>query len=244
MLRAQERVLNVGSKLSDVYTGRALVPGRGRSVHSVAYSAAVMADVPKGFWKCDEASGNLADSSGNAFTLTADAGLTYQETGPFGCDYSIQFNVKKASRTSITSVTGTLTMEAWVKWNALNSNSIFGNNNGGTNGYELTMQSSKLQAVCQGVGFLQPSGQTLTTGVWHHIVFQRLGGAGTVWRYYMDGQFDMSNCGTTNPIALSSATTTINRDTGSNINVAYYAIYETALTPARILAHYNAGVLL
>src|SRR3990172_11850583 len=44
------------------------------------YAEAVMALVPTAYWRLGEASGNLADSSGNSHTLTA-VGLTYDAAG-------------------------------------------------------------------------------------------------------------------------------------------------------------------
>lgn len=57
----------VGGTISSLKYG--YYPG----VPSSALANEIMADLPKGFWKLDEASGNFADSSGNGNTLTVPA---------------------------------------------------------------------------------------------------------------------------------------------------------------------------
>jgi hypothetical protein len=58
--------------------GRLTAASDGLSPTGNTLATEILADSPFGYWKCDEASGNFADSSGNGRTLTAAGNITYQ----------------------------------------------------------------------------------------------------------------------------------------------------------------------
>ena len=61
-----------------------------------AHAAAVNADSPEAFWRLDEASGTLADDTGNGHTGTAGGvggwAIGYREGGPWSGSYALGFN--------------------------------------------------------------------------------------------------------------------------------------------------------
>jgi hypothetical protein len=219
-------------------------PSRFKAVRSVAYAAAVLADTPKAYYKCDDASGNPQDSSGNALHMTTtSSGVTYQDPGPFGPDFCIRWNLKSTSRNAVSTVQSNWTLECWCKFNALNGSTVMCGN-GGTNGWEMYLPTTtNIGGIAQGVGGQTASGFTLSTGVWYHLVVQKQTGAGGLWLYYINGRPDMTRAGTSNPTAPGNTPgTTMNRANTGDISMAHFALYETALSATRILAHYEAGL--
>jgi hypothetical protein len=55
--------------------------GRAKAVVATTLSAAILMDAPFAFWKCDDASTSLADSSGNGFSLTTVTGTPTFKSG-------------------------------------------------------------------------------------------------------------------------------------------------------------------
>ena len=64
-----------------MFTGRAKA-GAGVVVAATTLAQAILADSPFAFWKCDDASTSLADSSGNGFSLTTAVGAPTFQSGP------------------------------------------------------------------------------------------------------------------------------------------------------------------
>lgn len=216
---------------------------------SAEYIAAVTADSPKAFWKMQDASGFPQDSSGNGFHMdTTVSSGTYQQGGPMD-DYSIEITrsegdgyVRNAGQ-PFSSVTDNFTIEAWIyplsdagvaeDWKViyLGESWVISWRNG-----------RKFELTYAGIADMGNSTATLALNTWHHIVCKRA--AGTTY-YYYNGAPD-STKGTNTPNAPSTAVALgINALGGPNSSfggrMAYVTFYETALSNARVLAHYNAG---
>lgn len=60
----------------------------------MSYESECLALSPSGYWKCDEASGSLSDSSGNSHTLTKQGAgtVTYQKAGPFAGSSAVELD--------------------------------------------------------------------------------------------------------------------------------------------------------
>jgi Concanavalin A-like lectin/glucanases superfamily/Right handed beta helix region len=156
-----------------------------------AYAGVVLSLTPAGYWKMNEASGNLADSSGNANTaVAAGAGLTYHVAGsirddadyavtmpgsgnprwavaasgslPSGNLFSLSFVFKKA-------VDGTL-MRIWMQQ---------------SNGFSAHFDTdNKLHFGQTGLSDITASTNTITGTGWHHVVMTK---NGTPAKIYLDG---------------------------------------------------------
>jgi hypothetical protein len=168
-------------------------------VPASSYITEVLADTPRGFWTCQETSGNLADSSGNGLTLTAAGSPTYSNAGPMS-DLAVGFTgAATASRAQVSAATDNLTMEAWVYVASLSGvRAVIVNQSAGV-GYQMGINASGgVVITLQGVGtFGGNASVPLTT--WTHIAVVR--DAGT-WKAYIDGSLDQANM-TTNSRARS-----------------------------------------
>lgn len=220
------------------------------------YVAAVLADSPRAYWKLDEASGLPQDSSGNGFHMTnsnsTSGAPTYHATGPMlGGDFAIAFlrsNLDGFSRsTSITSAVDNFTYELWMNWNGGTTDEgyIMCNIGSGVgHHFEMRQPSKKLEMTYDAVADMGLSATTFVASTWYHVVMLRR--SGTTF-YYVNGALD-STKGTNTPniptqgptIALPNTTpATSNTFDGS---LAHCAYYQTALSAARILVHYNAAL--
>lgn len=210
---------------------------------STLFSAAVFASAPKAYWKLQETAGLPVDSA-NGLNITSTAGApTYHSGGvPALGDFSILYNGGDShTRSSVVStVTDNLTFEGWIKPISIGANDqvLFYLGNGGSNGWGVFIDSNaKIQALCGGVGFLANSVASLSATLFTHIVVVR---RATVWEYYLNGVLDTANAGTTTPGAPSG--TTAWGSAALQFAAEHYVVYETALTAATILAHYNAAL--
>lgn len=83
----------------------------------MSYDSLVAALSSWGYWKEGEASGNLADSSGNARTMTVTGTPTYAQTGPGGNPDSVSWTntASQHAETSATTSSAAFTHLIWVK---------------------------------------------------------------------------------------------------------------------------------
>jgi Concanavalin A-like lectin/glucanases superfamily len=219
----------------------------------VSYSSEVLADSPLGYWRHDDASGFIQDSSGNARHSTAQFGVgsnTYAEAGAIASDPASK-SIKYASieqsipDEAALDFTSTCSLEAWVKRNSTGANHpIMGK---GSNGYYMdladTANSFRLRVTKQDVQDLVHSTISITNdGQFHHVVFTR---SGTTLNLYIDG---VDRTGSVFSTVDFVATTTSLRLGGDSNGVNFMdgwldevAVYSTQLSAARVLAHYNAA---
>lgn len=234
MLRTQDKRLHLGQTMAQIFSGP-LYTGPN------AYIENVMLDTPRAFYKMQDTSGNPVDSSGNSLNLTSVAGTPeYQQTGPMG-DYGIRcVGGETLDRSGhISTVTNNLTMEGWfnVELTTGDDQILFYNGNSGSNGWGIVVDNNgKFQYLCGGVALGTASSAAIEGVGYRHIVVVR--DAGT-WKYYVNGVSDTANAGTTAPGTPSGVT----KMGGGSVQTvyAYVAVYETALSAATILTHYNAS---
>lgn len=210
------------------------------------YNTEVLADSPAGFWKMDEASGNPQDSSGNGKHMTALSGIgtvVYEEAGPFSGSKSIRYIGSGSPALhhdgpNTLTVTDNFTIELWVK-GALDD--CGGITTGGVNlacRSRSTANGMNLFANTTVVGGDIPHGDSVN-GYWIHAAWIRRSGT---WESYLNGSLFLTS-GTATPSAHSltylGGTPTFNAQVTSLSNVA---VYNSALSAARILAHYAAAM--
>ena len=104
----------------------AILFGLQQASASDAYSSAVLADVPAGYWRLNETSGATAyDSSGHGNNGAIGSGVTLGQPGALvgSTDTAMSFNATSAAKVSVSTIAGltggshSFTSEAWLNLN-------------------------------------------------------------------------------------------------------------------------------
>lgn len=237
MLRSADKRLFLNAGLRDIPRGG--FPTYGHLAD--AYIAAVLADSPRVFWTLQEASGNPQDMSGNDRHATTVTGTpTYREAGPRGYDYGVLFGTGQyIERSSVVSTaTDNVTFEAWIyDSNDGQKGDIAQNGVAGTDGWGPHESGTPFRLIYYTSGVFGTSGPSIPDAVWSHIALKRTAGA---WTPYVNGVAG-SSLGST---AITTPTTRFRiAQSGAHgsLKLAYVALYDTALSTARINAHYTAA---
>jgi RHS repeat-associated protein len=218
-----------------------------------SYAAAVLADQPAGYWPLDEPAGpRAADATGNNNDATYGGAPLFGISGALadGADTGVRMsdradNVSAPASTSL-NLSSVFTAEAWVRFNAANASGVLfdkGQVNIGPNdpkGLVVKVSGDGTFAVGQSLGntiVTSNPGAVPHDGQWHHLVGVDSGGS--TGHVYVDGVNRDAVTDNTQPISAmpdnALAMAKIDAD------VDELAIYPTALSATRILAHYNAG---
>jgi Concanavalin A-like lectin/glucanases superfamily len=238
-----------------------------------AYSTAVLADSPVGFWKMTESGAPLANSGSDSTALTVLQGSpTYQAVQLVPSELLLNPNLpsgqgfqgpSSAAYSTEAGASGVVTVEAWYTPTATAVSQIIteivgkGSNAGGTTfEYELTLQSGKLAFTLYNptastlVGNVTGA-TTLVAGKTYHVVGTFVLSSGTsTTKVYLNGVQD----GTANITLVTGCVAGagvvwvgVRPDVlGSRFllgSVGWVAIYGATLSAARILAHFQAGML-
>ena len=133
-----------------------------------------MSDGLVGYWKMDEASGDILDASGNGYTGTTTG--TTVESGKYGNGRSFNGTTDYSDLGDIDMVTGkTLTASAWIKTTGQidQYEQIIGKN---YNGWSWALQgdntTNKVRFFVSANSYDDKavSNSTLNDGVWHHVI--------------------------------------------------------------------------
>jgi uncharacterized repeat protein (TIGR01451 family) len=215
---------------------------------AVGYSAQVLADSPLGYWRLDETSGTVAaDSSGNGRNGTIDAGVTLGApalAGGSGAAMSFTGTgpIVRVSGLGAAVLNGPAgqTLEFWAEPDPADAEWI---------AVGLAPASAdELQRYSDGQGYWAtfrtarlPGTPTRTSGA-HHFVVSRQPGVG--WKLYIDGTLVRS---------ADAGTFAISADLRIGFGESQFptrafkgridevAVYNSALSAARVLAHYLAA---
>lgn len=214
----------------------------------VAYAAAVLADTPYIFGPFLEGGGaTWADFSGNGQVGGWTPGGGHAGHSPYRCTgpgqgsyarYLIGGETWSAALTAGALPVDNLTLELWfrLEQSGVNETAIYVGN-GGADGYGLLVDGvgASFKGLLGGVGFLASSAATLAQNVWSMLTLRR---SATVWSYLVNGAVDTANAGTTAPNAPSAS---IAGGSGTIQQIVCNpSLYTTALSNARIAAHYAA----
>lgn len=218
----------------------------------MSYSSEVLADSPVAYYRMDEVSGLIQDSSGNANHATSTLGAgsaTYGEPGAIASDPTSKsikvatfgFDVPDHASLDWGDV---VTVEAWAKRNGIGTYQYFA-----VKGFSVSSgttvrfnPSNELELVSEAVGIIAESSVTITdTTGFHHFVTTW---NGTTSKIYIDGvdattpQFDLTLLDNADPlrIGLYDATTFL-----FNGWLDELAFYPTDLSQARVQAHFDAA---
>jgi hypothetical protein len=197
-------------------------------------------DVPKAMWKFMESTGSIFDTSGNSLDLTTITGTPdYNQEGAWVASPSVRLQGGEFIDRSVpvSTVTNNLTMEMYVHVEDIGQNQqeIMYNGVNTTNGCGIVVSVDRTWSYLVGNIAYGTLAQSLMPNRFAHIVVVRRAGT---WEYYIDGQLDTANAGTSAPVTPA---TRFRLGAGSvQTKYSYMAFYETALTSTRIKAHYDA----
>lgn len=232
-----------------------ILSGCAASRHS-SYSAAVLADTPLGFWRLDETTGALTalDSSGNGRALTVSSpptmGVASLLTGDadacmtFAAGSSQYLN--STNTTNLPTGAAAITLECWIKISGAPGATQFildcGDRSVATHHLVLAITSSRTIQLANGATTITSA--ALSTGAPHHLVGTY---DGTNLRLYVDGALAAGPTAATNALAYTGNSLAVGSQSGATPG-SYFsgqideaAIYNTALSAARVTAHYSAG---
>jgi hypothetical protein len=229
------------------FAGQMLLP---QASLAAGYATVILADHPSAYWRLGEASGatSVADSSGQNHTASVFGPVVLGASGAILGDTNTAARLNGQTAyirgASAMAVTADFTLEAWVKpATATASGSIVSLTNGNSSRM-LYLSGGQILAMAD-VSATWPSytvfGPTLDTS-WHHVVFAT--GGGTVLSLYVDGRAAGSaTVGTragfsANPVIGWTDATWMSKLAGTIDEVA---LYPTALSAARVAAHYSAA---
>lgn len=215
----------------------------------MTYASEVLADAPRAYWRLGDASGTtMTDSSGNArhgtyfgsptlgtvglLTGDGDTAITFDGIDDFG-------HLADATWMDTGSA---LTVEAWIKTTATSIRQIISRDDGsGSRSFQFRTNGASLEFVKIASGTVVSTiSTTINDGVRHHVVATY---DGANIRLYKDGTL-VQTTAATGSLDSDDVLRVGHRGTGSEFfsgvidEVAYYG---TALSLARIQAHYTAG---
>ena len=214
------------------------------------YSATVSADRPVGYWRLGEASGQATDASGNNHTSTVANVIGYGVAGAIAADGDTAMTFNGTSSylsipyTASLAPSPAISLEVWFNAAALPSvaailldteNSTF------AKGAKINFDTTGHAAFQIDPGSVVSSG-VLSLNTWHHVVATY---DGTYMRLYVDGAVVAGPTAATY-VANDGGAITIGAITNGSSNffngiLDEAAIYNYALTPARVTAHFMAA---
>jgi len=253
-VNAREKVIFSNGNSSNqglIVTDRRMWLGNGSNT---AYRTAVLEDSPRIYWELSDISGGTAiDSSGNGNTglIVNPSQLTSVDDGVFNLSGAgVQSTGTGYVRPLSTYTLGsTWTIESWFNYPFVGACSNGGwctlaRSNTSGDHQILIQQGTLLLGVWKNKtavptpanGFLSTgySVQALSRG-WHHLAVT---GSGGQTKFYVDGTL-VGTVSNYQPVDDLYFVGSMGSQPFGKIDE--FAVYNTALSPARILAHYNAG---
>jgi hypothetical protein len=233
-------------------------------IFTPSYSQVVLDDNPIGFWLLNETTGTTGDdltANNNNLTFFNSPTLNVA-TGLDGIPVGITFDGSNdrlnTSTVSIFNIaaSGNWSVEIWLKTNSSTFSNFFawrdstGSGNGVTTSISLnngTIGMIMLQTVdSSGNGLNVSHTNNYNDNAWHHVVCTATSGGAA--RLYVDG-VDRANTTTARRTNTSNRAIVVGaNDFGGGTYSQFYtgtatavSVYNTALSAAQVLAHYNAG---
>ena len=212
----------------------------------MSYDSEVLADSPVGYWKLTETSGTTAtDSAASPHNGTYKASPTLGVEGPFGAeDKAAKFTAASLQFVEIADAVAirygdVFTQEFWIKEPAeISTNVLMGK---GSNSGNARIVTKQLRGFKQNVGEFARTGNVLSAALpWSHLVLVKNAAESKV---YLNG-VEQAVTLTAQTCAETTAVLTIARASGSaeyaTAALSRVALYKTALSKARVEAHYAA----
>lgn len=226
----------------------------------MSYDSEVAADSPLAYWKMIDAAGPLVDTVAG-YNLVLTNAPTLGHAGPIlsvAGDRSVGFakassQYAQAAGNTTFVLGNAFTMEAWVKTNSkgvtTDRRSIFANTGAAhTPALEIGGQGTIGNRVClttPGSFICETDDWAVGIGEWAHVVYVRTGAGAGQQIIYVNGVAQPLRTDAAETFVDSAATWAIGRRTTNaqfwDGDIARAAIYGTALSQARVLAHLAAG---
>ncbi len=213
----------------------------------MSYSSEVLADSPKAYFRMAEASGLIQDSSGLAHHATVATGTaTYQQASPItsdASDFSIDFSSDNFSIPNHADLTfgDTLTAEAWVYRADLGVTRVISGRGGTALTWGVDGANDKIFTAKADTGAICYSSITLAASTWYHVVYTKATSTNTL---YING-VDVTSSVTNQTLASPAVPLIVGADYNGTLPWAgrldEVAFYATALSSARVSAHYAAA---
>lgn len=187
----------------------------------------------------DESGNNLDGTYQNTPTLGATGALTGDPNTAITLNGTDEY-VSRADHALLDLGTDTFSIEAFVKATAFAANQCITSK--GINGYVVGILTTGAVFFDKGsVATLRTSSISLTAGQWHHVVVTKTGSTAKI---YVDG-VDVTSFSADATIEATATELTIGRYHTSSLflggSIDEFRLYATALSAARVLAHYEAG---
>lgn len=223
---------------------------------ATSYQSVVLSDNPVSYWRLGETGGTTAADSAGTNNGSIFGGVTLGVLGALAHDSNTAMSFNGSSgyvgvnSASNLNITGDISLEAWAKPAALNGIGGAVVHKGDASGYTVYQYRLSVTGgnVWRGSVFIGNSAYTVTdtgrpsVGRWDYLVMTR---SGSMLTFYVNG-VAVASTAATGALNTSSGILAIAR-TGSyagdyfNGAIDEAAVYNTALSSARVLAHYNAG---
>jgi hypothetical protein len=222
------------------------------------YRAIVLADTPVSYWRLGEASGTTAVDEQGVNPGTYSGGVTLRQPSALFDDYDFSVNFDGASgqlsipHSASLEFTTAMTVEVWLRPNAVPSaDGEFVIYKQGPPDWALniTGTGSAQWAVVFNVqsdtgSVLSPLSRLLYINSWSYVVGVY---TGSLVSLYIDGVLQgvpvaFSDTLSASGLPITVADDLFNAPLFSNVRIDEFAVYNYALTPAQIFAHYQAGV--
>lgn len=205
-----------------------------------------------GYWRCNETSGNLADSKGSSTAVATQ--LAYSQTSPLTWDATS----KAIGTLAANANSGALvpndahlklaatggSVECWFKRNPA---SDYGGIIWKTSSWGMVAELQNLGCYSYGDGAMRNTGVDVVDNAWHHLVLTMNPGVASGSVFYIDG----SSVLTTQITPASDSTSgwclgnqyngSVFEGPGNNF-LSEVAIYGSQLTPSVVTEHYTMGV--
>jgi hypothetical protein len=224
----------------------AILPSR---AGSPAYRNAVLADNPVAFWQLDESSGPLAADAalpaqnGTCENVTLGQPSAFPALGTCGLFNGTSSRVRIAADPAFALGTGDFSVEAWARTPVTARGDIFNYKN--ANDFGIFLNNAGAGSIGGWHNGALPSFNA-SLNEWHHIVYTRTSG---LVRLYVDGtergsQANAQSFSANADMFLGANHTGAPGYAGTiwfNGWIDEVALYPSALSPARVIAHFQAA---
>lgn len=210
----------------------------------MSYATEVLADSPVLYWRLGEPSGATAeDATANDRDGTY-AGCTFSVAGAVDDgDTAVTLDgtddrITRADEAAL-DLGDVMTIEAWAKRGATGGPHTIASKD--ENSFDLRFHNDRLQFLKANVALIVESTITVTdTTTWHHCVATK---DGTSVFLYIDG-VDVTGSVSNQTLTNTAQQLAVGSNLGGewfNGSLDEFALYSTALSAARVLAHYEAA---